>query len=196
MHNTASINMPTHLESERLYLRAYEPGDGKWYVGMCQRNKAHLARYEGGNPAMRIETEAQAEALIRDFITQWKDRKNFFMGTWEKASDTFVAQIYIGLPKPALPEFEIGYFVDAGHEGSGFVTEAVKAVLVMLFEQVKAHRVMIRGDDTNTRSAGVAERCGFVREGHLREDHPHDDGSITGTLIYGMLYEDFLKAAR
>ena len=41
---------------------------------------------------------------------------------------------------------------------------------------------MILIDDTNARSARVAERCGFRLEGRVREDHRQPDGSLTGTF--------------
>jgi aminoglycoside 6'-N-acetyltransferase len=90
-----------------------------------------------------------------------------------------------------LPEFEIGYFADVDHEGLGFVTEAVQGTLHFIFEHLQAHRVSLRCDDTNVRSGSVAERCGFVREGHLRESKKNPDGTFSGTLCYGLLKGDF-----
>jgi aminoglycoside 6'-N-acetyltransferase len=49
-------------------------------------------------------------------------------------------------------------------------------------------------NDTNTRSYRVAERCGFVREGHLRENHKHADGTFSGTFFYGLLRREFEAA--
>jgi RimJ/RimL family protein N-acetyltransferase len=37
----------------------------------------------------------------------------------------------------------------------------------------------------------VAERCGFVREGHLRKNKLAPDGSYTGTLFFGLLKEEY-----
>jgi len=73
------------------------------------------------------------------------------------------------------------------HEGRGFITEAVQATLRFIFEHLGAHRVRIHCDDTNERSYRVAERCGFVREGHIRENKRHPDGTKSGTLYFGLL---------
>jgi RimJ/RimL family protein N-acetyltransferase len=48
-------------------------------------------------------------------------------------------------------------------------------------------------DDTNQRSWKVAERCGFTREGHLRENKRHPGSPISGTYIFGLLKSDFDK---
>jgi aminoglycoside 6'-N-acetyltransferase len=37
----------------------------------------------------------------------------------------------------------------------------------------------------------VAERAGFVREGHLRQNKLNADGSVSGTLLYGLLRSEY-----
>jgi ribosomal-protein-alanine N-acetyltransferase len=183
-------DIPTRIEAERLYLRRYERGDGPWYYAMGLRNRDHLARYETDNPARSLHSEQEAEMLMHDLATDWDGRLAFFLGAFDRASDEFVAQIYIGPMNWALPEFAVGYFVDRGHEGQGFVAEAVRASLGFIFQYLGAHRVCAECDDTNLRSARVLERCGFVREGHFRENKRHPDGTISGTLHFGLLRSD------
>jgi RimJ/RimL family protein N-acetyltransferase len=179
--------LPAAFATRRLYVRSYAAGDGSWYYAMSCRNRTHLARYEAENPAMTIQSEKDAETLVSEFAAEWQAGSAFFMGAFDKANGEFVAQIYVGLADPALPEFDIGYFADRDHEGMGFVTEAVAATVRLLFEVVGAHRIHAECDDTNVRSARVLERCGFVREGHFRENKRHGDGAISGTLHYGLL---------
>ena len=38
------LEIPTRIETERLYLRCYEAGDGPWYYAMSQQNRSHLIR--------------------------------------------------------------------------------------------------------------------------------------------------------
>jgi aminoglycoside 6'-N-acetyltransferase len=185
------LQLPTHLETARLLLRPYQPGDGGWYYAMSQKNRSHLSRYETDNVVMSIQSEQEAEILVRELAVEWAARNCFFLGAFERASGEFVAQIYVGPVNWDLPEFEIGYFADVNHEGLGFVTEAVQGALCFIFEHLQAHRVRIRCDDTNVRSGSVAERCGFVREGHLRENKKNPDGTFSGTLCYGLLKGEF-----
>jgi len=184
-------DIPTHIETNRLIIRPYLTDDTVWYYTMSLRNKEHLARYESENPIMSIMTESDAEKTIMDFISLWDDQKYRFMGVFLKDSDDFVAQIYIGKLNDQLPEFGIGYIADVEHVGNGYVTEAVSAIVRELFEKIKAHRIQIETDDTNIRSISVAERCGFVKEGHLRENKKHPDGTFSGTLFYGLLKSEF-----
>ena len=183
--------LPSVIETSRLTLRSYREGDEHWYFEMSQRNRAHLEKYEPDNPALEIKTEEDAKKLIVDLIDTWEKRTHFFMGVFLKESEQFVAQIYIGSVNQNIPEFGIGYFSDVKHEGKGYVTEAVNAVVKSLFEILDAHRIRIETDDTNTRSIGVAERCGFVQEGHIRENKKNPDGTYSGTLYYGLLKKEF-----
>ena len=185
------LDIPTHLETDRLYLRCYQAGDGPWFYRMSQANRAHLTKYESKNTVMGIKTQEDAEVLVRDLANAWRARDCFFLGAFDRQTGAFVAQIYVGPVNWDLPEFMVGYFVDKDHEGQGYVTEAVKAALRFVFEHLNAHRVRLECDDTNVRSYQVAERCGFVREGHLRETHKHADGTFSGDLCYGMLRSEF-----
>ncbi|MBN1891076.1 MAG: GNAT family N-acetyltransferase [Thermoflexales bacterium] len=185
------LDIPTRIETERLYLRCYQAGDGPWYCAMSQGNKTHLARYESANPVMTINTEEDAEILVRDFAASWVTRNAFFMGAFRKDSQAFVAQIYIGAVDWDLPEFALGYFADVEHEGQGYVTEAAQGALRFIFEHLGAHRVCLECDDTNARSYRVAERCGMSREGHVRQNKKNADGSISGTLHYGLLRSEW-----
>jgi aminoglycoside 6'-N-acetyltransferase len=190
MHNSTP-EFPTRIDTPRLYLRGYRPGDGRWYYPMSLRNREHLARYEGHNPATRLDSEQEAEFLLRGFASDWTARAHYFLGTFRRETDEFVAQIYVGPTQRELPEFQIGYFADCQHEGQGYVTEAVRAVMRVLFQELGVHRVRLECDDTNVRSYRVAERCGLLREGHFRENKRHADGSLSGTLVYGLLRGEY-----
>ena len=152
------LDLPIRIETQRLYLRPYKPGDGDWFFLMCQRNRAHLKRYEGDNVVMTVESAEQAEVLVRELAAEWVARNCFFLGVFDRESDEFVAQIYIGQLDWELPKFSIGFFVDVDHQGQGYVTEAVIGVLQFIFHHLHAHRVQIECDDTNLRSCRIAER--------------------------------------
>jgi aminoglycoside 6'-N-acetyltransferase len=185
------LDIPNRIDTDRLYLRSYQAGDGPWYYLMSQKNKSHLAQYESGNAVMTIENEEDAEIVVRDFTVDWVARKAFFMGAFIKNSQEFVAQIYVGVVNWDLPEFELGYFVDKEHEGQGYVTEAINGAMRFCFKHLGAYRVRLECDDTNVRSYAVADRCGMVREGHIRENKKNADGSMSGTLLYGLLQSEY-----
>jgi len=184
-------DIPEIIETKRLYLRPYRDGDWVWYCRMSLKNKMHLQRYEAGNPVMYINTVDDAKRTILDFTSDWEKDRSYFLGAFLRDTHEFVAQIYVGHSNRELPEFVIGYFVDVDHQGQGYVSEAVREVIKVLFEQAGAQRLRLECDDTNLASMRVAERCGMVKEGHLRENKHHPDGSFSGTCLYGILRSEY-----
>ncbi|NSW53349.1 MAG: GNAT family N-acetyltransferase [Anaerolineae bacterium] len=182
-----SLHIPEQIETERLLLRCYTPQDAAMYLTAGLRNRDHLERYERHNSLRTINTMAESENLLQAYRSAWDKREYFMLGAFEKTSGDFVAQIYIGVPQWNLPECEIGYIADVDHQGKGYVSEGVRAALDFCFTHLKAHRVRLECDDSNTASARVAQRCGFRQEGHLRENQRQPDGTITGTLLFGLL---------
>ena len=187
-----TLSIPTQFETERLIVRRYGPDDADWFYEMSLRNRSHLQRYESENPLMKFESKADAEELLSEANEYWEQGEHFLLGAFLKTNNEFAVQLYFGLIDKKLPEFIIGYFADVDHEGYGYVTEGVKKLIQVLFTEVGALRLRSRCDDTNTRSIGVLERCGFVKEGHFRKNKLNPDGTYSGTLSYGMLREEFI----
>jgi ribosomal-protein-alanine N-acetyltransferase len=185
------LEIPEQFESERLLLRSYRAGDGEWYYQMAVRNREHLRRYESGNMVFSVETPEQAEILVRDLHADWVGRKHFFIGLFTKTDGEFVGNIYLGVINWNLPEYVLGYFADVGHEGQGYISEAVSAVLKLAFGPMQAHRVRLMCSRSNARSIAVARRCGFSQEGLLRQEKRNPEGGFDDTLILGLLKDEF-----
>lgn len=162
------------------------------YFQVGQKNRTHLQRFESGNSILTARSEDEAEQIIGEYCAAWRERRYFCLGVFNRDNAEFVAQVYVGVVNRALPEFEVGYFVDCENEGQGYVSEAVRAVLNWLFHDLEAQRVSLNCNDTNLRSARVAERCGFILEGHRRENHRDPDGITSGDLCFGLLRREFL----
>jgi RimJ/RimL family protein N-acetyltransferase len=186
-----SVYFPFPIEAQRVYLRSYQKADAQMYAAASLRNRQHLQRYESDNSMMGIHTEEEAEAVIGEYIAGWTAGRYYMLGVFDKASDAFVAQVYIGVVNRELPEFEVGYIADLDHEGHGYVTEAVKSVLDVLFGRLNARRVSLHTRDSNLRSQHVAERCGFCLEGHIRENKRLVDGTFEGDFCYGLLKREY-----
>lgn len=179
--------MPSKIHTRRLTLRQYVESDSQALLGASARNREHLREYEADNAILSVTDVNSASMLVRELAADWKEGEHFFIGMFCEETGKWIGQIYVGKGNPSVPEYRIGYIVDHEHEGEGYVTEAVSRIVEILFEQLAAHKISIECDDANVRSVAVAERCGFLREGHLRDTKVHSDGRRTGTLLYGLM---------
>ena len=59
----------------------------------------------------------------------------------------------------------LGYYVFAGHEQQGLMTEGLRAVMRHAFKVLKLHRIEANIQPGNAASIALVQRCGFTLEG-------------------------------
>ena len=180
------IEVPMRLDTPRLVIRCPRAGDGASYF------EAVSASLDALKPWMPWAHEPQSpersEVLARRFHADFIARRDLVMALFPRRADGGEGPLVGGTGLHrfdwALRRFEIGYWVRSGHGGQGLVTEAVHAVADMASTQLAARRVEIRCDDRNRPSWRVAERCGFVLEGVLRNEALDVQGLPRDTRVY------------
>ena len=187
------LEIPNLLESETLIVRRFEKSDGKDLLALLERNNNREFLREAADEVDDIKTPDDAEIEVRKHAAEWESRERFVMGIWLKSTGEYVGQIWIEPKKWEVPSFELGYYIDQGYARKGIATKAARLSLRFLFEDLKAHKVIIITRDTNERSWKLAERLGFKKEGHLRESNIKA-GKRWGLLHYGMLKSEFKSA--
>lgn len=81
---------------------------------------------------------------------------------------------------------EVGVTLATSSHGKGLATEALGAVLAMLFERHGMHRVLAEADDRNVPVQRLLERLGFRCEARL-VDADYFKGEWTTLRVYGVL---------
>jgi RimJ/RimL family protein N-acetyltransferase len=183
--------LTTYLETERLYLRSYEAGDGPMYYAAAVRNRNHLAEFESDNVLMHLKSKRQAEAVVRELAADWMAGKWFFIGMFDRSTSGWCGQVYVEPTNRELPEFTIGFVADVHHEGKGYVSEAVNRVLKMLFEDLNAHLVKSECSEKNIRSWRLLERCGFRQEPYVQKDGTNIDISMNRGCLYVLSQKEY-----
>ena len=65
---------------------------------------------------------------------------------------------------------ELGIVIgEKDHWGQGYGTDAIRTLLRVAFEEMNLHRVFLRVDADNQRGIRCYEKCGFQKDGTLRE---------------------------
>jgi RimJ/RimL family protein N-acetyltransferase len=95
-------------------------------------------------------------------------------------------------PEPGrggLGDWEIGALLAPEHRGHGAGTAAQRLLVEHLFETTTAHRVCAFTDSENAVEQRSLEKCGFRREGLLREAN-FRAGRWRDVVVYGRLRSD------
>lgn len=93
-------------------------------------------------------------------------------GDWTIQVGTGNQSLIVGMVGIHAPHWQdrrvtIGYWIAGAHEGRGWITRSVGAVVERL-QSLGMHRIEIRARVDNPRSRAVPERLGFTLEGELR----------------------------
>jgi ribosomal-protein-serine acetyltransferase len=87
----------------------------------------------------------------------------------------------------------VGYWLGEPFQGRGIMTDAVRAVVNIAFDEYQLNRVEIRAAVDNRKSRAIPERLGFLAEGCVRQAEWLGDRYVDH-VVYGMLREEWLAA--
>ena len=97
-----------------------------------------------------------------------RNQFGFLVGTLEDGGMVGVinvSEVVLGAFRSAF----LGYYGFAASTGRGLMTEGLRGVLAIAFDDLGLHRVEANIQPGNEASRRLAERCGFVLEGFSRE---------------------------
>jgi len=155
------------LETERLLLRQFEPGEGQLIYTLNE--DPEITRYTG-DPVRDL---VHAEEILREVILPQYTLYNH--GRWAvhtKPGMEFIG--WCGLKyRPELDEIDLGYRFMKTAWGKGYATEAAMASIRYGFEKLGLQRIVGRAMPENLASIKVLEKCGmgFIGE-ELVDGHP------------------------
>jgi ribosomal-protein-serine acetyltransferase len=90
---------------------------------------------------------------------------------------------------------ELGYWIDAGHQGRGIITRATARLVDYAFQEQDCNRVILQCAVGNVKSRAVAERLGFTQEGISREAEWLYDRYVD-LVVYSMLKRTWMLEKR
>ncbi|MDT0439162.1 GNAT family N-acetyltransferase [Streptomyces sp. NPDC005840] len=169
------------LETPRLVVRRFRPDDAP--ALSAYRSDPAVARYQGWTAPVTLDAAA---SLVAEFAAGDPDRPGWFQyAVEEKADGRLIGDVGVRLHEN-LMQADLGFTLDPRRQGSGYASEAVRAVLGDLFDRRGLRRVSAECDARNTASARLLERVGFAAEGR-RPAFTWLKGEWTDDLLYGLL---------
>lgn len=176
--NDYIYNKPT-IMTDRLVLRPLKPSDAdalrEWMPDKS------IYKYWGKGPG---RTEKNPKLL---FEKEEKPEKSIHLGIAEKNTDRVIGDIWVYLIDHDRMA-KIAIRLSKSVHGKGYGTESLSAMTGFCFENTELKRLWTDVDVRNTASCRMLEKCGYTREGMIRQ------GRMVNTwcdyYIYGILDTD------
>ncbi|MBG6056223.1 RimJ/RimL family protein N-acetyltransferase [Salinibacterium sp. CAN_S4] len=155
------------VRTERLVIRPHRLSDADaWYEMQSDEGIVRFLSWP-------IRTRAESLQHLKDRTQHTVlSRADDLLALAIERDDALVGDLSVHL-RTVHPDFrsaEIGWILGSAHGGSGLATEAVCAVIDMLFDRIEARWIFAVVDERNAKSLSLATRLGFTvvnRDGPL-----------------------------
>ena len=177
------------MQGKLVRLRGYENSDAdalvRWF------SDEEVTRWLG--PMNLPITRAKQEEFIEMAAASGGDAKYFAIETLEGklVGDT-------GLRKIDWKCRKAEFFITIGEKplwDKGLGSDALRIVIRLAFEKMNLNRLWLTALMDNPRAVRCYEKCGFVREGLLRQES-YVDGKYRDVFMMALLRADYDAAAR
>lgn len=176
------IVMQTIYETERLFLKILGPSDAEAVVDYYQRNRSFLEEFEPARGSEFYTAAYQAELLEKD-TAEMANGAMFRLWLLKKDGGKLIGSVaFNNIVRGAFLSCFVGYRLDEGEINRGYMTEALRKGIEIMFREFGLHRMEANIMPGNRRSLRVVEKLGFCNEGLARrylkingkwEDHIH-----------------------
>jgi RimJ/RimL family protein N-acetyltransferase len=182
------IAVPDLLEGERVLLRPFTAEDAPALYAAIDESRQHLT------PWMDWAGHHRSVDDTRDYCLRTAAKRllrtDLTYGIFDRADGRVLGGTGFHEPNWTRRSFEVGYWLRPSAEGRGFVTESVRLLVDLAFGRLHARRVELWCDANNERSRRVAERCGFVLEGRLRNRTMLSGVASGDSLVFSLIPGD------
>jgi ribosomal-protein-alanine N-acetyltransferase len=133
-------------------------------------NRDHLERWAPPAPDDFYSVSFWERRLARSIEEYAEDRSlRLFLLSRRDPDQVLGTASYTEVVRGGFQACYLGYGIAAAVQGQGLMTEALRASLDWVFDEMSMHRVMANYMPSNERSGALLRRLGFVPEGYARD---------------------------
>ncbi len=142
-------------------------------------------------PTAALRSPAECAAKLRQAETLFRERRAVVLGIYPNDADHRLAgTLEILDADPEVEAVTITFTLNRKDTGMGYASSSVRAVSDYLINTVGARRIQAYVLPINYRGILVLERCGFQKEGTIREGFLWPDKGIVDLTLYSLLPSD------
>lgn len=169
--------------TERLILKVLDKSAAEIVLAYYQRNQRFLEEWEPLRNSDFYTIEYQEAQLEKD-LSDFEMKKAFRLWLFKKTDKSRVIGniAFSNIVRGSFLSCHLGYKCDQNEEGNGYITEAIKKGVEIIFDDDGLHRIEANIMPRNIKSFKVVKKLGFYNEGlaykYLKingvwEDHIH-----------------------
>jgi len=136
-----------------------------------------------------LDSHRECARRLRRFDTMFQDQRGVVLGIYSTLNQ-LVGLMKISNINPEVGAVNLDFMLNQAFTGYGYASAAVRATCDYLFQTVGVHRIQCFLMPINYRAMLVLERCGFVKEGTIREGFLWPDKGIVDLALYSLLPTD------
>ncbi|WP_240628466.1 GNAT family N-acetyltransferase [Bacillus salacetis] len=158
------------LMGKDIYLKELSGQEVMELLRLQKDNKEFFEAFSMDRAAGFYTVEGQKER-IRQFARDKENDHAYHFGIYLSREDRLIGTINLfQVLRGSLQSAFIGYFLDHGHNGRGYATEAAKLIVQFGFAELRLHRIEAGVMPHNVGSIRVLEKSGFQKEGIARKN--------------------------
>lgn len=183
------------IYGERIFLKPLETTDVNAFTKLLLNNRDYWSKYEPRHADSYYTTFTQYQKLVESSRLRAMNMEYFF-GIYLISTNELIGQVSLYSIKklPFLSCF-VGYALDEKYAGQGITSEAVKLAVNFAFTFLQVNRIEAYVSPKNIGSVKVLEKCGFEKEGLLRQ-LLYINGNWEDHYIYAITYDQYKKRVR
>ncbi len=182
--------VPDRIETTRLVLRPWNPGEAPVLKALIDANLEHLRAWMPWAMEEPSSVEAIAQRLEL-FAANVRDGVDYAVGVF--LGDEAIGGA--GLHRRDGPDtLEIGYWIASSHIGRGYASEAALALTSLAFALPHVEHVQIRCDPHNAASAAVPRKLGYTHAATLEGDAKTPTGAPRASMVWEISRASFRRA--
>jgi RimJ/RimL family protein N-acetyltransferase len=173
-------DLPSLIQTDRLLLRPWRAEDLDALHEALTESVEHLKPWiPWATP--EAPTLAESDARLTTWLDDFINAETFLFAAFDRTDSTLVGGIGY-FPRVGPGALEIGYWIRLSRAGSGFATEASRALTDVGLGLPGIERLEIHMDPTNVTSRRVPEKLGYSLL-ELRDD-PKPDGTARQMAVF------------
>jgi ribosomal-protein-alanine N-acetyltransferase len=149
------------------------------------------------SPTAALQSREEIGRKLKRLHRLFQERRMVVLGIFPNNKEGQLCGILeISAIDPDVNQVTVSITLEKAYTGFGYGSAALRTVCKYLLETIEVNRIQSYVLPINYRAVLVLERCGFVKEGTIREGFVWPDKGLVDLTLYSLLPIDFRRAQK